>query len=103
MSRQRRGRDSEIRLAEWLREQGWVNARHNDPYAPGPDIDGVPGYSIEVKSRRGLDLPGWLRQAERQGRETPLLIVRGNGQGVARIHEWAAVMRLGHLLGGEQC
>ena len=94
-TRRGRGRDSEIRLAEWLQANGWPDAAANQPARPGPDILGTPGLAIEVKARARLDLPAWLRQAHRQaGGTMPLLIVRSPGQGPADIGAWAAVQRL---------
>lgn len=63
----------------------------------GKDILNTPGYAVEVKARTGLDLPGWLRQAETNaGDEMPMLVVRLNGQGEASVDDWAVVMRFKH-------
>jgi hypothetical protein len=96
-TRRERGRDSELRLAEWLQGHGYPDATANAPGRPGPDLLHTPGLCIEVKARAGLDLPAWLRQAHRQAETyggTPLLIVRGGNQGPADIGAWAAIQRL---------
>jgi hypothetical protein len=79
-SRQRRGRDTERAVAEYLRDVlGWPDATACDCYAPGPDITGVP-WSVEIKARSRLDIAAGLRQAEEQNPALPpLLIVRPNG------------------------
>lgn len=93
--RQRRGRQSEIALAAWLRVNGFPYAEPTSASARGVDLTGTPGISVEVKARRELSLMAWLRQARRNaGKQLPLLIVRNDGQGIDRIGEWAAVMTL---------
>ena len=70
-SRQRRGRDTELLAAEWLRDHGYPDAQAGGCYAPGLDIAGLP-WPCEVKARRGLNIAAGLRQAGPGG----LLIVR---------------------------
>ena len=95
-SRKARGRESERLVADYLRDHGWPYAEAVGAGRPGPDITGTPSLAIEVKARRGLDLPGWLRQATTADpTRVPLLVIRGDGQGPTSISSWAAVMPLG--------
>lgn len=97
-TRKRRGRESEHVVAEYLR-QVWPYCRPSDSSANGPDLVETPAAAVEVKSRRGLDLPRWLRQANRNARGAlPLLIIRSDGQGPASVDEWAAVVPMSHLV-----
>lgn len=92
-SRVRRGRQSEEILAEFLRQHGWPSAERLAASLPGSDITGTPGISWEVKARRGLDLPGWLRQTvKREG--VPVLVTRPDGWGEARIDMWPMIVPL---------
>jgi hypothetical protein len=59
---------------------------------PGRDILGTPGVSIEVKARADFNPVAALRQAQLNtiDNETPIVVVRMNGQGPAHINEWVA-------------
>ena len=94
-SRKARGRESERTVATYLRDHGWPYAEAVGAGRPGVDVTGVPSLAIEVKARRGLNLPAWLKQATTaaDGR-VPLLIIRGDGQGPTTVDQWAAVMPL---------
>jgi hypothetical protein len=95
-NRRQRGRASERIVAAYLQENGFPDAAAVEAFAPGVDVRNVGRWAVEVKSRRGLDLAAWLRQAQRQAEpgSTPLLIVRLNGQGPQSIGDWAAITRL---------
>jgi hypothetical protein len=98
-SRKHRGYASQRIVAERFRVAGWPYAEPTGAGRQGTDVLGVVGLDIEVKARRGLDLPGWMRQAaERAGDRTPLLIVRPDGFGEASIDAWPAIMPLGVML-----
>ena len=97
-SRKRRGRDSELILARWLNDHGYPGVEANQPGRSGVDILGIPGLDIEVKARRNLDLPAWLRQATRNSTGTPLLVTRLNGQGPADVGAWPAITTLNTFL-----
>ena len=62
---QRKGRSAELELVKLLRDAGYQDAAPGPPMSFGttPDITGLPGVHIEVKSIRNLDLPAALRQA----------------------------------------
>lgn len=92
-SRVQRGRQTEELVAQYLREHGWVNAERVPASLPGADITGTPGLSIEVKARRGLDIPAWLKQASsRPG--LPILIHRPDGFGPERLNIWPMTLPL---------
>ncbi len=65
----------------------------------GKDLLMTPGYSIEVKARTRLDIPGGLRQAEEHAEpgDIPLLIARLNGQGEKAVGRYAVIMTLESL------
>lgn len=65
---------------------------------PGRDILGTPGLAVEVKARRGLDVPAWLRQAVKEAEKTadlPLLIWRPDGMGPQTVDLWPMTMPFG--------
>lgn len=99
-SRRHRGPESEKFVAEYLRSHGFPGAYRTTASAPGRDIYGVDGVSIEVKARAHLDLRAWLRQTVKNTKqdELPLLVVRNNGQGEGDIENWAAIMPLGVMV-----
>lgn len=78
----------------------WPGAIATTAGGAGADVLGTGNVLIEVKARRSLDLPAWLRQATgRTGDgQVPVLVVRGDGQGPATAGQWAAVMPLDVLL-----
>lgn len=93
-SRVTRGRQTEALVADYLRSHGFPDAERMAASLPGADIRNTGEVSIEVKARRGLDLPGWLKQAgSREG--VPVLIVRPDGYGEAKIEKWAMIIPLG--------
>ncbi|HET7386887.1 MAG TPA: hypothetical protein VFJ19_09530 [Nocardioidaceae bacterium] len=94
-TRRRRGADTQRHVAGYLRTHGWRFAEPVGAGSPGADITGVPGLAVEVKARRGLDLPGWLRQAARNAAgRVPLLVVRPDGFGPATVDDWPVTLRL---------
>lgn len=96
----RRGITYERAVVAYLRARGvpadrTPTGRHVD----GGDVDGLPGWLVEVKNHARLDLAGWLdlaaTKAARSGRR-PLLVVKRRG--VADPGEHYAVLRLTDLL-----
>lgn len=98
-TRRRRGRESERIVAEHVRRI-WPTAEATPPGQYGTDVRRTPGAAIEVKSRRGLNLLAWMRQAKRNAMPgaLPLLVVRLDGQGPATVGDWPVVLRLDDLL-----
>lgn len=74
------GKDTEQRLARWLRGNGWPSAERtvrtgyrvtNRTLADAGDIDGTPGICWQAKSLRPADraereVAGWLLEVEQQ-------------------------------------
>lgn len=95
-SRKVRGRATERLVAERLRSI-WPHAYATAPGAAGPDVNETPGAVVEVKARRGLDLPAYMRQAARHADGSalvPVLVLRLNGQGPASVDDFPVVLRL---------
>lgn len=96
-SRRQRGGDTQNLATEYFRKHGWPHAQSAGAGRAGVDILGLAGLSVEVKSRRRLDLPAWLRQAAKQP-GVPIVVHRPDGMGPASIDDWPATMRLADLV-----
>lgn len=94
-SRKRRGRDTEHMVAEWFAINGWPAAHAVGAGTPGDDIIGVP-FAVEVKARRGLDLPALLHQMNerRHPARYSVGVLRLNGHGPSTIDQWPVVLTL---------
>ncbi len=87
-----------------LRERGHPHAAR--AYGAGRprdvgDVSGVPGFAVEVKACRALDLAGWLDEAAREAanagpRTIPVVVAKRRGRGAADAY---AVMKLGDWAG----
>lgn len=98
-SRKHRGYASQGIVARRFQLAGWPFAEPVGAGRAGSDVTGVVGIDVEVKARRGLDLPGWMRQSvDRSGGALPLLVVRPDGFGEASIDLWPAIMPFGVCL-----
>lgn len=90
---QRKGRTAEIELSNILRGYG-LYATPGSPlnYGTEADVNGLPGYHIEVKRCERLSLPAWIEQAERDAQRmqdgAPLVVFRQNRQ------PWRVCIRL---------
>ena len=94
-ARQRRGRRTNVVVADWLREHGWPDAEPTFGSEPGRDIQKIPGHSIEVKARYGLDLRAFLKQADSYADgDKPCVVIRMNGQGEKSVGEFLVIRRL---------
>lgn len=101
-----KGRETEAALVEHLRLAGWgwAERRRLAGVEDKGDVAGVHGPSgevcIEVKSGASLDLPGWLRELDREtiaaGADTGFVAVRPKGR--PDPEDWYAVMPLPWLL-----
>ena len=100
MSRRRRGRETEMLVAQYLVENGWVSAHVGSASAAGSDIRGIDGLDVEVKARRGFDPAGTVRQLEARAKENGMgvAVMRLNGQGEASMDDWVGVIRLADLV-----
>ena len=93
-SRKRRGRGTELLVADYWRRHGWRFCEPVGAGSPGADLTGTPGVACEIKSRTGLNLGAWMRQARKNaGHMLPVLILRLNGQGEAALDEFPVVLR----------
>src|SRR5207344_2215708 len=97
-TRKRRGSETQTAVAQWFAANGWPYAEPTGAGRTGPDITGIPGLACEVKARRGLDLPRWLRQAA-TGAGLPFVVHRPDGMGPAVIGSWPVTMRLEDFTG----
>jgi hypothetical protein len=94
----RRGADAERKVVNWLRDNGYPDARRylaGDGRQPG-DIDAIPGVVIEVKDVAASAWPSWCRQAETQAGPDRLPIVVRRTRGVPDVAQWSARWLLGH-------
>lgn len=99
--RKHRGYASQRIVADRLRDAGFLYAEPVGAGRPGSDVTGIVGVDLEVKARRGLDLPGTLRQqAERlKPGDLGFAVIRPDGYGPARIDEWPVAMTFGQFVG----
>jgi hypothetical protein len=88
-----RGRQTEEWVAEFFRENGWPGAERRPASLPGSDIMGMPAFAIEVKARRNLNLPAWLKQASSQP-GLPMVIHRPDGFGKEKLALYPVTFRL---------
>jgi hypothetical protein len=96
-ARVQRAHETETAVARYLAAHGWPYAEPVGAFRNGADVTGTPGLSVEVKARRNLDLPGWLRQAtvgRQDGFDVPMLVHRPDGYGPERIEQWPVTFRL---------
>lgn len=96
-SRKSRGMETQKLVAEALRDM-FPYAESAGSGRPGRDILGAVGLAIEVKARRGLDVPAWLRQAVKEADKTgdlPLLIWRPDGMGPQTVDLWPMTIPFG--------
>lgn len=62
-----KGRAGENQFVDFLKRRGWpAERRRLTGQHDRGDISGIPRTVIEVKSAAKLDLPGWLRELERE-------------------------------------
>lgn len=94
-SRKARARETEKAVAMYLKEHIYPDAEAVPSALPGRDVLNTPGVAVEVKSRRGLDLPAWLRQARKNARtDVPVVVHRPDGFGVTSVCDWPVTMTL---------
>jgi hypothetical protein len=94
-SRKARGMKTQALVAEWLATRGFPFATDAGAGRQGRDILNTIGLAIEVKARRDLSLPAWLRQAVKTAAgDIPAVIHRPDGFGEASMADWPVTMRL---------
>lgn len=88
----RRGADAERKVVNWLRDNGYPDARRylaGDGRQPG-DIDAIPGVVIEVKDVAASAWPSWCGQARAAAGVDRVPIVVRRTRGVTDVGEWSA-------------
>jgi len=94
-TRKRRGAQTQMLVTRWLAAHGFPYATDAGAGRGGRDIMNVVGLAIEVKARRDLSLPSWLRQAvAAAGLDVPVVIHRPDGFGPTSLPDWPVTMRL---------
>jgi hypothetical protein len=87
-------------VVSYLLDHGWPYAERRRTHGMNDkgDVSGTPGICWEVKGARNIDLPGWLRETERErvnaNADVGVLVVKTKGYGEPRAGEWAAVVPL---------
>ena len=94
----RKGSLAERLVVEYLRAHGFPRARRTQAGTRGDigDIDGVPGFAIEVKNHARLDLAGWVAQmlAEMEEKGVDNGVVIAKKRGTTDPGEWYAITPL---------
>ena len=94
-----KGRETEQAFVDWLKRHGVPHAerRRLEGVDDRGDIAGLPGVVLEVKSGARLDLPGWLRELEREmandQADMGAVIIRPKGQ--PDPDDWVVAMPVG--------
>lgn len=94
----RKGAANEVALVNWLRVNGWPDARRTlagDGLQPG-DIDAIPGVCIEMRARQECKPGSWMVDAERQAAGR-LAVVVYHPPRVADPGQWVGMVRLAKL------
>jgi len=99
-TRKQRGYDSQRLVANYLRDNGFPHAEPVGAGRTGSDVTGTVGIDWEVKARRGLDLPGLMRQLNERAADGVIGIgvLRLDGMGPASIATWPAVVCLADVV-----
>lgn len=83
-SAQAKGRRAEIELANYLRENGYTEARAGAPlnYGKEADVTGISGLHIECKRHERIEVNKWYNQASEDAQRMqdgkPAVIFRQN-------------------------
>ena len=86
-----RGARAEVAVVNYLRDQGWPDARRylaGDGRQPG-DIDWHPLVCLEVKDVKRSSWPTWCRQAAAEARPGMVPVVVRRTRGVTDVGEWS--------------
>lgn len=99
-SRRKRGRQSELIFAQFLKDQGWTYAEATSSSAQGTDIKGVIGVDWEIKARNGFPVKEAMKQQAKRYKEgiISIAVLRQNGQGETDIENWPAVVPVKTLI-----
>ena len=91
MNSRRKGAVGEREIAKYLRDHGYAGKRGQQfkGGSDSPDVEGLPGFHIEVKRVERLDLQAAMEQSIRDaGDDTPIVVHRRNND------YWKVTMRL---------
>lgn len=95
MNSRQKGKRGELELVHVLRGYGY-DARRGQQYSGAngdADVEGVPGYHIEVKRVERLNIEEALQQSERDAKdEVPVVVHRRNAE------TWKVTLRLTDFL-----
>ena len=93
-SRVRRGRATQVLVAELLQKHGLPDAVSRAASLPGEDIIDAGDLSIEVKTGGSTVILPALRQARKNAgpEKFPLVFWRPNKYGEARINQWVVAL-----------
>ena len=89
-----RGANAERAVVNYLKQQGWPQARRvlaGDGHQHS-DIECWSGISIEVKDRKGSAWPTWRAQAVEQARPEDVVVVMRRTRGITDVGRWPAQM-----------
>jgi hypothetical protein len=92
-----KGNEAERAVVRYLRSAGYqlatTSRNAHDGLQHGEDIIGVPGVSLEVKNRRGLEIGSALTQATIAGGpgKIPVVIAKPYGVGLDSVGSWWAM------------
>jgi hypothetical protein len=93
-ARRSRAWETQRLVAAYWAEHGWPFCTDVGSGRGGADLLNTPGIKAEVKARRDLDLPAWLRQASKApGHGLALVVQRPDGFGPATIGDWPMIFR----------
>ena len=98
--RRRRGRETEMLVAQYFIDNGWLSAHAGSASAAGSDIRGIDGLDVEVKARRAFDPLGTSKQLEARSKETGMgvAVMRLDGQGDKSIGSFLCFLRFDDLI-----
>ena len=100
-----RGANAERAVVNYLKQQGWSQARRvlaGDGHQHS-DIECWQGISIEVKDRKGSAWPTWRAQAVDQSRPEDVVVVMRRTRGITDVGRWPAQIQQDdyHWIGGQ--
>lgn len=94
--RKHRGYASQRIVANFLKANGFPYAEPVGAGRKGSDITGTPCIDWEVKARRGFAPTEAMKQAQERAKDgiVPIVVLRPDGWGEARIADWLAIVPL---------
>ncbi len=98
--RRRRGRETEMLVARYFAENGWLSAHVGSASAAGSDVRGIDGLDVEVKARKAFDPKGTIKQLEARSKETGMgvAVMRLSGQGETSVGDFLCFLRFDDLI-----